>query len=74
MHNEQVVVSAIIKKVNSEALLTKKCKGRFVSYLYKQHLIVTYLYIVENYVAGYRAARQLTLQCIYLAIQCYMQS
>ena len=27
-----------------------------------------YLYIVENYVAGYRAARQLILQCIYLAI------
>ena len=73
MHNEQVVVSAIIKRSNGEALLTK-CKGKFVSYLYKQHLIVIYLYIVENYVAGYRAARQLILQCIYLAIQCYMQS
>ena len=46
---------AIIKKVNSEApwLLTK-CKGRFVSYIfYKQHLIVIYLYIVENYVASW---------------------
>ena len=41
---------------------------------YKQHLIVIYLYIVENYVAGYRAARQLIIQCIYLAIESFIHT
>ena len=35
------------------------------------YLLRLSFYIVENYVAGYRAARQLIFQCIYLAIPCY---
>ena len=56
MHKKQVVV---------EAPLTK-CKGRFVSYI--QHLASHLsVYIVESYVASYRAARQLILQYNYLS-------
>ena len=47
MHNKSRVVTAIIKKVNSEALrFLTKCKGRFVSYTFYKQPIVIYLYIM----------------------------
>ena len=53
MHHKQVTGGIGYYKSEASWLLTK-CKGRFVSYIFhKQHLIVIYLYIVENYVAGY---------------------
>ena len=65
MHNKQVTGGIGYYKEKSEALWLLT-----IINFYKQHLIVIYLYIVGNNVAGYRAARQLIIQCIYLASHC----